>query len=238
MNLWSVEHFLTICHHFRVALLLLCCCTHPKVMTKMAKKCSTDQRFIRKRNTTYKTHTLVPQSEWLKNSWFSWLLLFFLGLWVWIPGPWIVNLVSILFSDWSMLQLYYQFAQLVYRVTPEATVMQWPFLVPKNSLVPKNGRTCCTLPNWFLEFATTSTGWPMFSVSFLTAIQRRPIGKVEKILKGSLELIPSPSPSVKIQIMAETLLEVERQNIAGWCQQTFWTPSNGLPLHLKHPSRP
>ena len=27
--------------------------------------------------------------------------------------------------------------------------------------------------------------------------------KVEKILKGSLDLIPSPSPSVKIQIMGE-----------------------------------
>ena len=38
--------------------------------------------------------------------------------------------------------------------------------------------------------------------------------KVEKILKGSLDLIQSPSPSVKIQIM-------ERQNIAGHCQQTF-----------------
>ena len=45
---WSVEHF------FWVGLLLLCCCTHPKVMTRMAKKCSTDQRFIRKINTTYK----------------------------------------------------------------------------------------------------------------------------------------------------------------------------------------
>ena len=34
--------------------------------------------------------------------------------------------------------------------------------------------------------------------------------KVEKILKGSLDSIPSPSPSVKIQIMAgrECLLEV------------------------------
>jgi hypothetical protein len=32
--------------------------THPKVMTKMVKKCSTDQRFIRKRNTAYKIHTL------------------------------------------------------------------------------------------------------------------------------------------------------------------------------------
>ena len=47
MNLWSVEHFF-------VGLLLLCCRTHPKVMTKMTKKSSTDQRVIRKRNTTYK----------------------------------------------------------------------------------------------------------------------------------------------------------------------------------------
>ena len=54
---WTfLEHF---CHHFWVGLLLLCCCTHPKVMTKIAKKCWTDQRFIRKRNTTYKIHTLV-----------------------------------------------------------------------------------------------------------------------------------------------------------------------------------
>ena len=41
---WTVlEYF---CHHFWVVLLLLCCCTHPKVMTKMTKKCSTDQRCI------------------------------------------------------------------------------------------------------------------------------------------------------------------------------------------------
>ena len=37
--------------------------THPKVMTKMVEKCSmlcsTDQRFIQKRNTTYRIHTLV-----------------------------------------------------------------------------------------------------------------------------------------------------------------------------------
>ena len=45
--------------------------------------------------------------------------------------------------------------------------------------------------------------------------------KVEKILKGSLDSVLSPSPSVKIQIMRENLLEVQRQNIAGGCQQTF-----------------
>ena len=55
MNLWSVEHFLTI---FVITLGWVCCCTHPKAMTKMAKKCSTDQRFIPKRNTTYQIHTL------------------------------------------------------------------------------------------------------------------------------------------------------------------------------------
>ena len=31
----------------------------------------------------------------------------------------------------------------------------------------------------------------------------REVSKVGKILKGSLDLIPSPSPSVKIQIMGE-----------------------------------
>ena len=49
-----LDHF---CYHFWAG--LLCCCTHPKMMTKIAKKCSTDQRFIRKRNTAYKIHTLV-----------------------------------------------------------------------------------------------------------------------------------------------------------------------------------
>ena len=46
------------CHHFWVGLLLLCCCTHPKVMTKWPRNVPTDGRFIRKRNTTYKIHTL------------------------------------------------------------------------------------------------------------------------------------------------------------------------------------
>jgi hypothetical protein len=43
---------------------------------------------------------------------------------------------------------------------------------------------------------------------------------VEKILKGSLDWTPSPSPSVK-SYGRESLLEVERQNIAVRCQQTF-----------------
>ena len=56
------QNSIQYCHHFWVGLVLLCCCTHPKAMTKMVKKCSTfcstDQRFIRNRNTTYRIHTL------------------------------------------------------------------------------------------------------------------------------------------------------------------------------------
>ena len=44
-------------------------------------------------------------------------------------------------------------------------------------------------------------------------------GKVEKILKGNLDWIPSPSPSVKI--MGTKVFLMGRQNIAGHCQQSF-----------------
>ena len=48
------------------------------------------------------------------------------------------------------------------------------------------------------------------------------MGKVEKILKDSLDSIPSPLPSVKIQIMVgKVCIEMQKQNIAGHCQQTF-----------------
>ena len=43
-------------------------------------------------------------------------------------------------------------------------------------------------------------------------------GKVEKILKDSLDWIPAPSTSVKIQNMGRKGL---KSNIAGCCQQTF-----------------
>ena len=57
---------------------------------------------------------------------------------------------------------------------------------------------------------------------FFTSMNPFMILKVERVLKGSLDSIPSPSPSVKIQnYRQESLLEVMRQNIAGWCQQTF-----------------
>ena len=45
--------------------------------------------------------------------------------------------------------------------------------------------------------------------------------KVENFLKCSLDLIPSPTLSVKIQIMGEKVCLRCRINIAGHCQQTF-----------------
>ena len=85
---WTfLDHF---CHHFWVGLVLLCCCTHPKVMTKMVKKCSTlcltDQRFIRKRNTTYRIHTFVRQ-QWTEKSSKYILLTQYLLIYLWKFEP-------------------------------------------------------------------------------------------------------------------------------------------------------
>ena len=54
INWTFLEHF---CHHFWVGAIAKQQQTHPKVMTKMLKKCSTNQRFTRKRN-TYEIGTL------------------------------------------------------------------------------------------------------------------------------------------------------------------------------------
>ena len=65
-------------------------------------------------------------------------------------------------------------------------------------------------------------------------------GKVEQILKGSLDLIPSPSLSVKIRIMGgkvclrckgKTLLGVVNKLLKTKCLLT--SPSNVLPYYFK-----
>ena len=64
--------------------------------------------------------------------------------------------------------------------------------------------------------------------------------KVENILKGSLDLIPSPSPEVKIQIMSgKVCLRCKGKTLQGIVNKLLKTkrlltsPSNVLPLHLK-----
>ena len=64
--------------------------------------------------------------------------------------------------------------------------------------------------------------------------------KVEKILEGSLDSIPSPSPSVKIQIMGgkvclrckgKTLLSIVNKILKS--KSLLTSPSNVLPYYLK-----
>ena len=64
--------------------------------------------------------------------------------------------------------------------------------------------------------------------------------KVEKILKGSLVLIPLPSPTVKIQIMdGKVCLRCKGKKLLSIVNKLFvfksllTMPSNVLPLHLK-----
>ena len=66
--------------------------------------------------------------------------------------------------------------------------------------------------------------------------------KVENILKGSLDSIPSPSPSVKIQIMAKKFsLRCKGKPLLGIVNKPFCklslltTPNNVLPAHLSCP---
>ena len=52
----------------------------------------------------------------------------------------------------------------------------------------------------------------------------RVICKVEKILKGSLDLIPSPSPSVKIQIMGgKVCLRSKGKSLLGFVNKRLKT---------------
>ena len=68
------------------------------------------------------------------------------------------------------------------------------------------------------------------------------LGKVEKILEDSLDLIPSPSPSVKIHIMGDKVgLKCKSQTLLGIVNKLFvfksllTTSSSVLPLHLSLP---
>ena len=58
--------------------------------------------------------------------------------------------------------------------------------------------------------------------------------KVEKILKGTLDLIPSPLPSVKIQIMGgKVCLRCKGKTLLLKTISLLKSPNNVLPYHLK-----
>ena len=87
----------------------------------------------------------------------------------------------------------------------------------------------------FLKDSMTS-----FCISNSAKVRKVIIIKVEKILKGSLDSIPSPWSSVKIQIMSGKVgFRCEGKTLLGIINKllkvkSFLTmPSNILPLHLK-----
>jgi hypothetical protein len=64
--------------------------------------------------------------------------------------------------------------------------------------------------------------------------------KVEKTLRGSLDLIPSPSPLVKIQVMGGKFsLQCKGKTLLGFVnkllitQSLLTSPTNVLPYYLK-----
>ena len=60
------------------------------------------------------------------------------------------------------------------------------------------------------------------------------VSKVEKVLKGSLDSIPSPSPSVKIQIMSgKVCLRCKGKTLLGDVNKLFvFNNCNVLPFHF------
>ena len=85
--------------------------------------------------------------------------------------------------------------------------------------------------------------WNIRGIIFVSSYSKdvgRFLHKVENILKGSLDLIPSPSPSVKIQIMGRKVhSRCKGKTLLGDVNKLFafksllTMPSHVLPLHLK-----
>ena len=85
-------------------------------------------------------------------------------------------------------------------------------------------------------FVMKTGSWIILQYIFL----KRILLKLEKILKGSLDLISSPSPSVKI-IGGKVCLRCKGKTLLGIVNKLFvfksllTTSSNVLPLHLSRP---
>ena len=85
-------------------------------------------------------------------------------------------------------------------------------------------------------FGFTLKGKSDFKLEDFYAGTRKFEVKVEKILKGSLDSIPSPSPSGKIQIMGgKVCLRCKGKILLGVFvfKSLLTSPCNVLPLHLK-----
>ena len=81
-----------------------------------------------------------------------------------------------------------------------------------------------------------SDGSPYHSDTEYVTLSGVSAGKVEKSLKGSLDFLSSPSPSVKIQIMGgKVCLRRKGKTLLGIVNKLLNTSSNVLLLHLSRP---
>ena len=103
----------------------------------------------------------------------------------------------------------------------------------------KTANSVITKDNSSLSSMATDQVFDLFSLDEANDINDTS-GKVEKILEGSLDSIPSLSPSVKIQIMGrkvclrckdKTLLDVVNNLLK--TKSLLTSPSNVLPYYLK-----
>ena len=103
----------------------------------------------------------------------------------------------------------------------------------------KTANSVITKDNSSLSSMATDQVFDLFSLDEANDINDTS-GKVEKILKGSLDSIPSPSPLVKIQIIGgkvclrckgKTLLDIVNKLLK--TKSLLTSPSNVLPYYLK-----
>ena len=127
------------------------------------------------------------------------------------------------------------------------------FDLPTLPIISMQYQNCIILPTWTASCWSdaklccidhrghTKTTWTI--LWFLVATYLGPliyIFKVENFLKGSLDSIPSPSPSLKIQIMGgKVCLRCKGKTLLGIVNKLFvfksllTSPSNVLPHNLK-----
>ena len=123
-----------------------------------------------------------------------------------------------------------------FEIPPGPTIIVASVQASFTGCAENGGRSFFNLPNMAWE-SIIATDIYLTTMLHLFKVTK---DKVEKILKGSLDSIPSPSPSVKIQIIGgKFCLGCKGKTLLGVVNKLFIfksllrTPSHVLPLHLK-----
>ena len=106
-----------------------------------------------------------------------------------------------------------------------------PFLLHISSMGIRTSHTCILRLSWEQsDYYGQKSGYQRQVCTHIDLTENR-IDKVERILKGSLDLIPSPSPSVKIQLIGRKVcLRCKGKTLLAGL---LTSRSNVLPCYLK-----